>query len=158
MKRGTITFLKVTIFILGITILTMCLFWLPGLARDAAEIDPDYAYLRFPVLFGLYCTAIPFFLALYQAFKLLNYIESDDAFSRLAVISLGYIKKCAIAIIILYAIGILFLVSQSALHPGIAILGGVIIFATLVISLFTAVLQELLRSALEIKSENDLTV
>lgn len=158
MKQGTTTFLKIAIFIIGIIVLALCTFLLPGLANDAAEMNPEYAYLRFPVLIGLYITAIPFFLALYQALKLLNYIESENAFSDLSVMSLGHIKNYAISIIILYVIGIFLLALQNVLHPGIAIIGIVIIFATLVISLFAAVLQELLRSALEIKSENDLTV
>ena len=48
--------------------------------------------------------------------------------------------------------------TQNALHPGIAIIGLVILFASTVILLFTAVLQELLKNALRIKSENDLTI
>ncbi|MGC8074471.1 DUF2975 domain-containing protein [Salmonella enterica] len=39
-----------------------------------------------------------------------------------------------------------------------AIVGFVILFATFIILIFAAVLQELLESALRIKSENDLTV
>ncbi|PUB10368.1 DUF2975 domain-containing protein [Paenisporosarcina sp. OV554] len=107
---------------------------------------------------SVHFTAIPFFLAMYQGFKLLIFIESEIAFSELAVISLGHIKNCAITIIILYQIGIFLLLSQNALHPGIVIIGFVIIFTTLVISLFTAVLQQLLTSALKLKSENELTV
>ena len=156
--RGTVTFLKVNIFIMGIIILALCLFWLPGLAKDSAEMNPEFAHLRLPVLVGLYFTAIPFFLAMYQAFKLLIFIESEIAFSELAVITLGHIKNCAITIIILYLIGIFLLLSQNALHPGIAIIGFVIIFTTLVISLFTAVLQQLLTSALKLITENELTV
>ncbi|WHY87191.1 DUF2975 domain-containing protein [Neobacillus novalis] len=158
MKRGTVIWLKGTIFVIGIITLVVSIFFLPGLAKEAAEMNPEYAYLRFPVLVGLYATEIPFFFALYQALKLLNYIERDLAFSELAVFSLGFIKKCAFTIIILYVIGIFMLAIQNALHPGIAIIGIVIVFATLVISLFTAILQELLRSAIELKSENDLTV
>jgi len=158
MKKATKLGLKVTICTIGLTILALCLFLLPDLARSAAEMNPEFSYLRFPVLLGLYITAIPFFLALYQSLKLLDYIECENAFSHLAVSSLGNIKTCAFTIIALYVIGIIFLVSQNALHPGIALIGFVIIFATIVISFFTAVLQELLKSAIEIKSENDLTV
>ncbi|WP_391115786.1 DUF2975 domain-containing protein [Psychrobacillus sp. L3] len=158
MKQSTTTFLKGTIFITGIIVLSLFTFLLPGLATDAAEMNPGYTYLRFPVLIGLYITAIPFFLALYHAWTLLNYIESENAFSKLSVMALGHIKSYAILIIILYVIGLFMLMLQNALHPGIAIIGTVIIFSTLVISVFAAVLQELLRSALEIKSENDLTV
>ena len=48
--------------------------------------------------------------------------------------------------------------TQNALHPGIAIIGLVIFFASIVIMLFTAVLQELLKNVLKIKTENDLTI
>lgn len=157
MKRGTTTFLKVAIFILGIIIFALCI-WLPGLAKDAAEMNPEYAYLRFPVLVGSYIPAIPFYFALYQALKLLSYIDNENAFSELAVISLRHIKSCAIIISILYIIGLFLLVLQNALHPGIAIIGLAIIFASFVVSVFSALLQELLRRALELKSENDLTV
>jgi hypothetical protein len=158
MKRGTITFLKIAVFIIGIITFSLCTFALPSLAGYTAEMYPEFAFLKYPALIGVYITAIPFLFALNQVFKLLNYIESESAFSELAVISLGHIKNSAITIIILYLIGMFFLVGLNALHPGIAIIGIVIIFATLVITVFTAVLQELLRSAIELKSENELTV
>lgn len=158
MKRGTIISLKLAIFVIGIIMLGLCVIWLPWMAKNAAEMNPEYAYLRLPVLVGMYITAIPFFVALYQSLKLLRYIESGNAFSELVVISLKHIKHCAMGIIILYIIGFFFLVSQSALHPGIAIIGLAIIFGAFIIAVFAAVLQELLRNALEMKSENDLTV
>ena len=119
---------------------------------------PEFGYLKYPVLIGIYLTALPFFFALYQAFKLLRYIEGNLAFSASAVLALSRIKHCAAVIITIYGIGMVLLGSQSALHPGIAILGFVIIFTTMVIFLFTAVLQELLNNVITIKSENDLTV
>lgn len=158
MKRGTTTFLKLAIIIIGIVILILFIFWFPWLARNAAEMNPEYAYLRYPVLVGIYFTAIPFYFTLYQALKLLNYIERKNAFSELAVDSLKHIKHCMIAISILYGLGLSFLGLRNALHPGIAVMGAAIIFAALTISFFAALLQELLRNALEIKSENDLTV
>ncbi len=42
--------------------------------------------------------------------------------------------------------------------PGIIIIGMIMIFASLVIAVFAAVLQRLLKDAIDIKSENDLTV
>lgn len=158
MKEGTTTLLKVAVLIIGIAVLAMSAFWLPWLATDSAETNPEYAYLQVPVLVGVYVTLIPFILALYEAFKLLNLIESDNVFSELAVRSLGKIKKCAIAIIILYGVGMIFLAIVNALHPGIALIILVIIFATLVILLFASVLQAMLKRVLEIKEENDLTV
>ena len=158
MKRGTTVFLKIAVFLIGITVLALCIFWLPWLANDTAEMFQEFAFLQYPVLIGLYVTVIPFFLALYQALKLLNYIENNNAFSELSVKVLKYIKYCAITISILYLIGTIVLMSQNALHPGIAIIGLTIIFTSVVIAVFTAVLQKLLKNVLDIKSENDFTV
>lgn len=158
MERGTTLFLKVTIFLIGITVLALCIFLLPWLANYTAEMYPEYAYLQYPVLIGLYVTAIPFFFALYQTLRLLNNIDKYNAFSEFSVNALKNIKYCANAISILYVIGSIFLISQNALHPGIALAGFIIIFASFVIAVFSAVLQKLLKNAIEIKSENDLTV
>ncbi|SFA95418.1 Protein of unknown function [Lentibacillus halodurans] len=158
MKRGTTTFLKVAIVVIGFLVLALCLFLLPRLAGYTAETYPEFAYLRYPVLAGMYVTLIPFLFALYQSLKLLHHIENKDAFSESAVIALKQIKHCAAVIVIIYVMGMIFLGTQSALHPGIALIGLAIIFAAFIISLFAAVLQELLRSALEIKTEHDLTV
>ncbi len=158
MKRGSIIFLKAAVFTIGIVTLCLCLFALPQLASYTVEMYPEFGYLKYPVLIGVYLTALPFFFALYQAYKLLRYIESNLAFSASAVLGLSRIKLCAASIITLYGIGMVILASQSALHPGIAIIGFVIIFTTMVIFLFTAVLQELLKNVITIKSENDLTV
>ena len=69
----------------------------------------------------------------------------------MAVDSLGFIKYCASMISVLYVIGMILLGTQNALHPGIAIIGLVILFASTVILLFTAVLQELFKKCIENK-------
>lgn len=158
MKQGKITFLKVVVYGIGVIILSCCIFVLPPLAKYTAEIYPEYAYLQYPVLIGLYLTAIPFFFALYQALKLLRLIEKNDAFSESAVKSLGLIKHCASLISVLYIVGMVFLGIQNALHPSIAIIGIIIFFASVVIMTFASVLQELLKNVIKIKLENDLTI
>ncbi|MFD1739581.1 DUF2975 domain-containing protein [Bacillus salitolerans] len=64
MKKGTTTFLKAAIIIIGFFVFALCI-WVPGLARSAAELNPEYPYLKIPVLVGLYIAVIPFFLSLY---------------------------------------------------------------------------------------------
>jgi hypothetical protein len=155
MKRETF-FLKVVVFLLGLPILALCLFGLPWIAKDAAEA---YWMIK-PVLIGMYATAIPFFAALYQAFKLLSYIDKNIAFSELSVNALKNIKYCAIAISVMYAaiMPFLYLVAEIDDAPGLILIGLVITFAPTVIAVFAAVLQKLLKNAIDIKSENDLTI
>ncbi len=158
MRKDTILFLKLAVIIIGIIVFMLFIFWLPWLANSTSEMYPEYAYLKYPVLIGVYTTGIPFYIALYNAFMLLNYIKKGNAFSEQSVNILNNIKKCAISVIIVYVAIFLYLLTQNALHPGIAIILFAIIFTAFTISLFAAVLQELLSTALEIKSENDLTV
>ena len=158
MRNSTLTFLKVVLLIIAMVTLGLCTFALPSLAGNTAEMYPEYAFLKYPILIGLYFTVIPFFFAIYESYKLLNIIKDKNAFSESALISLRHIMICAITITTLYAIGFLIMAVSNALHPGIAILGLVIIFASLVIAVFSAVLRELLRSAIELKIENELTV
>lgn len=160
MKRGTTLFLKIAVILIGIPVLALCIFVVPEIAYFAAELYPDLAYMKYLVLIDLYATAVPFYFALYQAFKLLSYIDKNKAFSELSVGALKNIKYCAFSISILYVLGmpLFYLMAEIDDAPGIILIGMVIIFASFVIAVFAAVLQKLLKEAIDIKSENDLTV
>lgn len=103
-------------------------------------------------------TAIPFYFALYQAFKLLTYIDQSEAFSALSVKALKSIKCCAFAISMVYVLVLpfIYILAEKDDAPSAILIGTVIIFASLVIAVFAAVLQRLLQEAINIKSENDL--
>ncbi|WP_077622934.1 DUF2975 domain-containing protein [Sediminibacillus massiliensis] len=158
MKQAMTIFLKAALFFLAAALLILCVFWLPRLAQYTAEMFPEFSHLKYPVLSGIYITAIPFYFAFYQAYKLLNLIEKRSVFSETALSSLKRITLCAFTIILLYIIGIIYLATQSALHPGIVLVGFAIIFASLTIAVFCLVLRELLQTASQIKEENELTV
>lgn len=160
MTRGTTLFLKTALILIGLPVLALCIFFVPWIANYAVKLYPDMAYLKYLVLLDLYAAAIPFYAALYQAFKLLGYIDKNQAFSELSVAALKNIKLCAISISALYAVGLplLYLIAEADDAPGLILIGLVIIFASLVIAVFAAVLQRLLKEAIDIKSENDLTV
>ncbi|MCW9132146.1 DUF2975 domain-containing protein [Bacillus paramycoides] len=160
MKQGSTLFLKTAIFLIGIPVLALCIFLVPKIGNYAAELYPDIASIKYLVLINLYATVIPFYLALYQAFKLVSFIDNNNAFSKLSVRALKKIKYCAVTISILYVVGmpLCYLVAERADSPSIIILGMLLIFASMVIAVFAAVLQRLLKDAIDIKSENDLTV
>ena len=159
MKRET-RFLNVVVFLLGFPVLALCIFLVPEIANYAAELFPDWAYMKYLVFIDLYATAIPFYFALYQAFKLLSYIDKNTAFSELSVKALKNIKNCAITISILYvaSMPLFYLMAEVDDAPGIILIGMVMIFASMVVAVFAAVLQKLLKNAIDIKSEYDLTV
>ncbi|SME45316.1 DUF2975 domain-containing protein [Bacillus cereus] len=160
MKQGSTLFLKTAVILMGIPVLAMCIFLVPNIGNFAAELYPEMAYIKYLVFINLYATAIPYYFALYQTFKLLNYIDKNNAFSELSVKALKNIKYSALAISVLYVLGmpLFYLVAERDDAPGIIIIGMIIIFASMVIAVFAAVLQRLLKDARYIKSENDLTV
>lgn len=158
MKQVSTLFLKIAVMLIGIPILALCIFSLPWLANN--PVNPDYAHILYPVLIIMYVSVLPFFIALYQAFRLLIYIDKSKAFSELSVRALKNIKYCAITISVLYAVGMPFFYFIAEIDDalGIILIGLVVIFASMVIAVFAAVLQKLLKEAIDIKSENDLTV
>ncbi|MFB7142703.1 DUF2975 domain-containing protein [Gottfriedia sp. NPDC056225] len=160
MKQGSTLFLKIVVILIGIPVLALCIFVVPEIANYAAKLYPKIALMKYLIFIDLYAAAIPFYFALYQAFKLLIYIDQNKAFSELSVNSLKNIKLSAIAISVLYVLGLplFYLIADMDDAPGIIVIGMILIFASMVIAVFAAVLQRLLKEAIDIKSENDLTV
>ena len=104
-------------------------------------------------------TSIPFFVALYQAFKVLGYAGQNKVFSPAAVRALRTIKYCAMAIIGFVVVGEIFiLLGDSDDRAGGVFMGILITFPSIVIATAMVVLERVLQNAVDIKSENDLTV
>lgn len=158
-KQGSTAFLKVIIILIGIAVLALCIFLVPNIANFAAQLYPNIAPMKYLIFIVMYGAAVPFYFALYQAFNLLRYIDENTAFSELSVKALKNIRSCAIAISGLYVLGLpLFRLIAKKVDPPIGFMGAIIIFASLVIAVFAAVLLRLLQEAINIKSDNDLTV
>lgn len=160
MGKITTMFLKVAVILLGIPVLALCIFLVPEMANFAKELVPNFSYINYFVYFALDASAIPFYFALYQAFKLLRYIDKNQAFSGLSVSALKKIKYCAVTISILHllVLPLFYLFAELDDAPGVIFVGLVVPFASLIIAVFAAVLQKLLKEAIDIKVENELTV
>lgn len=163
-QRGSTLFLRIAVICIGIPVLALCIFLLPNIAGEAIEQfqmgGKTLASVVFGLLFIMYVSAVPFYFALYQALKLLGYIDKNQAFSELSVVGLKKIRNCALTISGLYAVAVplLYVIAQWDDAPGVILIGLVIVGASLVIAVFAALLQRLLQEAIDIKNENDLTV
>lgn len=153
-------FLKIAVVMMSIPVIALCVFALPNLPGEIAGAFPKIAVIGYPAVIGLYATALVYFFALYQTLKLLGYIDKNEAFSGLSVEALKKIKYCAITISGLYVFELPFfyIVAEVDDAPGLVLIGMVMVFAPMVVAVFAAVLQKLLKNAIDIKSENDLTV
>lgn len=157
--QGSTLFLKLVLFMIGITVLVFCILWVPGAAIRDAEAHPETAYLQYPFIVCTYVLTIPLLAAMYQTFILLTSIDKNKAFSKRSVKALKSIKYCAFAISIGIVAGFMFaVIFVGGDLAGIFMLALICTFASIVIAAFAAVLQKLLNQAIEMKSENDFTV
>lgn len=154
MKRGSTIFLRGVVIVIGLVVLALCVFGLPYAIGSIEWGGYD------PILLGLYVPAVPFFFALHQSLKLLNNIDNNQAFSQVSVNAFRNIKYCALIISGLFVAGMpyIFHVADKDDAPGVVAIGLVIIGTSFVIATSAAVLQKLFQNAVDIKSENDLTV
>lgn len=159
MKKGSTLFLKFVICLVALIALTWLILF-PQLEGRAADLDLVHIYID-PIVIYAYIGSIPFFIALVQGFKLLGYVDGNKVFSQSSIDAVKNIKYCAITFIGFIVLGLLYIrfSAPAGEDPaGVTALGMVITFATIVIATAAAVFQRLLQNAVDLKSENDLTV
>lgn len=158
MKKGSTLFLKFVICLIAIAALAW-LVWFPQLEGRAVNLDLISIY-KDPLIIYSFIGSIPFFAALYQAFKLLNNIDGNKVFSQSSVNAVRKIKIFAIIFSGFIVLGILYirLFVKGDDPAGVTALSIVTVFASIVIATAAAVFQKLLQNAVDMKSENDLTV
>lgn len=155
MKKGPTIFLQVVVVLVGIGALALML-WEPHIEGRNAHATLFKIYFKDPFLAYAYLASTPFFVALYQAFKVLGYIGQDKAFSQATLKALRTIKICALAIIGFVALGELFImVGNSDDRAGGVFMGILITFGSAVIATAAAMFERVLQNAMDIKSEND---
>jgi hypothetical protein len=161
MKRSSIVFLQAVVVLIGIAALALLLGMpqVEGRNKNATQFE---VYFNDPLLALVYTGSIPFFMALYQAFKVLRYVGQNKVFSPEVVKALRTIKYCALAIIGFVGVEEIFILLMNNGdndNPGAPIFMGVLItFPSIVIATTAAMFERILQNAVEIKSENDLTV
>src|SRR5438874_11914218 len=107
-KRSSTAFLRIVIVLIGIGALALML-WEPHVEGRNAHATVFEIYFKDPFLAYAYIASIPFFVALYQGFKVLGYAGQHKVFSQAAVKALRTIKFCAMAITGFVVVSVIFL-------------------------------------------------
>ena len=159
MKQSSTIFLQIVIMLIGLGTIFLLL-WEPQIEGVNAHVSNFDIYFNDPLLAIVYGGSIPFFIALYQAFRLLGYAGRNQIFSLAAVAALRTIKYCAVAIIGFVVIAELFIIVNHGNDDaaGAVSLGILIIFGSIVIATAGAMFERILQKAVDLKSENELTV
>jgi hypothetical protein len=145
--------------LIGVVALAI-LIWLPLTEGRATNLDLFSIYFDPFILYG-YAASIAFFVALYNAFKLLGYIGQNKVFSSNSVTALKRIKYCAIALSILIVMAGLYIKiahNKEDDPAGFLAICIVTTFVSVVVATAAAIFEKILQNAVDMKSENDLTI
>ena len=158
LKRSSTAFLQGVIVLIGLAALAFLL-WEPHVEGRNAHATVFEIYFKDPFLAYAYTSSIPFFVALYQGFKVLGYAGRNQVFSEQAVSALRTVKHCAIALIAFVGGGeIVILMNGSDDYAGGVAMGVFLIFGSTVIATAAAMFERILQHAVDLNSESDLTV
>lgn len=167
MKKSSTIFLQFVLVALGLAVFAGLLWepWIEGVNAHATTFSE--VYFDDPFLAYVYLGSIPFFVALYQAFKVLGYAGENNVFSHATVKAFKTIKRCAVTTAGAIVAADVFLMINARLHPdpigpdgpeGAVMLGIIATFASVIVATAAAIIEKVLQNAVDIKSENDLTV
>lgn len=159
MKRISTIFLQAVIVLIGIVALAI-LIWFPLTEGRATNLDLFRIYFDPFILYG-YATSIAFFVALYKAFKLLAYIGQNKVFSSNSVKTLKSIKYCAVVLsILIVGAGLYIKIAHDKEDDPAGFLAICIVttFVSIVVATAAAIFEKLLQNAVDMKSENELTI
>lgn len=159
MKKISIVFLQAVIVLIGIVALAV-LIRFPLTEGRAKDLDLFSIYADPLILYG-YVSSIAFFVALYNAFRLLGYVGQNKVFSLPSVKALKNIKYCAIVTGILIVIAGIYvnMTHHKDDDPaGFTAICFVACFASVVVATAAAIFEKILQNAVDMKSENDLTI
>jgi hypothetical protein len=94
MKRGLTIFFQVLTALIGVVFFALLL-WEPQVEGRNAKATQFEIYFKDPFLAYIYLAFIPFFVGLYQVFKLLGYARRNEIFAQHSARALRIIKYCA---------------------------------------------------------------
>jgi hypothetical protein len=157
MKRSSIIFLQAVVVLIGIGMLTLLL-WEPHVEGANQHATLWQMYFD-PFILYVYLSFVPFFVALYQAFKVLGYAGRNEVFSPAAVLALRRMKYCAIAMLGFVVVSFVFMpFGEQEDRPAGIFMRILIGFPSLVVATAAAMFERIVQNAVDLKSEHDLTV
>src|SRR5258706_6579654 len=95
MKRGSTIFLQVVVALLGVGVLVLLL-WEPQVEGRNVNATLFEIYFKDPFLAYIYLTFVPFFVGLYQTFKVLEYSRRGEISSQRSFRAFRIIRYCAL--------------------------------------------------------------
>ena len=144
--------------LLGLLLLIPLLIWLPAFAERIAYGAPEFAYLQWPCTWFVWATALPFYWALFEALRICFRVWKGQSFSERNARSFTAIGLCAWLDAGAYVLFLMLLGNLNAMSPPFGILILAVILFGITVGLAAGVVSQLLRRALALQIDADLTV
>jgi cytochrome bd-type quinol oxidase subunit 2 len=159
MKKTSTVFLQVAVVLFGIVVLAI-LIRFPLVEGRAENLNLVNIYADPFILYG-YAASIAFFVVLYKAFRLLGYVGRNNVFSPEAAKTLKHIKDSAIVLSVMIVLAGLYIIlshHEDDDPAGFFVVCIVATFIAAVVATAAAMFEKILQKAIDLKSENDLTI
>lgn len=153
-QRSSAIFLQIVTVLIGIGAIALLL-WEPRIEGVNANATTLYQiYFDDPFLALVYVGSTAFFVALYQAFKVLGYVRQGKVFSEAAVKALRTIRYCALTIIGFVAVAEIFIMLNHSNddRAGGVFMGILITFGSITVAAVATTLEGILQKAIDMKS------
>jgi len=148
MKAIGVRLLQTAVVAIGIGA-TALLIWEPQIEGRNAHATLFEIYFTDPFLAFAYVASLPFFVGLYQGFRLLGLVGCDRLFSPDGVGRLRAIKYSALAIISFVVAGEVWILLQSSDdRAGGVFVGALIAGAAVVVAAAASVIEQALKTGL----------
>lgn len=160
-KKGSTLLLKLTLVYMSLVVLALAVFALPNLYNGALLEFPYAPKAVMSIVIVLYLVTVPYFFVLLQSWKLLELIDQNKAFSQYSVkafLNIKYASFIGGLILMIGFVPMLFPIADVEDAPGLLVYGFFLACIPFVVSVFAAVLEKLFQNAVDMKSENDLTI
>lgn len=151
--QGALVLVDLGVFVLGVFVFPH----LPASLQGEFSLSP---LLSLIFTGGIYLSAIAFYFASYEAWKILKNVASFSKFSKQTAIALRKMKWEIFAMSLSYCLLLptFYIIGDIEDAPGIILFSGAIVVFPLLMSLFLGVLQELFERATLLQEENDATI
>jgi len=151
LKTDLLSKILYVIIVFGLILLTGVIIGLPWVMPVLFKDSTFYSIVNHnSILVLLYVTGIPTWIILWMTKRLAKNIIKREPFSESSIFSLKGISICAIIIFVCYLYVCLFL---------IATLGTIVItVGAFMVSLISTIIYKLVQLAVEIQTENELTI
>ena len=130
----------------------------PSLGQSFAYSNPEYSFCYWPWLIFLWVSGIPCYVVLFIGWKIATNIGNDKSFSMANVDHFKRITWLAAIDTAYFFVGNVVFLFMNMSHPGVTLGSLIVVFIGVAITVASAVLSRLVKNAVDLQEQNELTI